>query len=123
MNRQLLRIFTFGILGMSMHSMSALGQEGEEVLLPVPRHENTVIQDSIIPVDFHSEAKRDIPRGTSEATILGSDLNSVNLEKPSERKDNQPKVTTKEENQSALSFNFLYYIFYKFKPSDVFEKK
>ncbi|WP_339607479.1 hypothetical protein [uncultured Roseivirga sp.] len=123
MNRQLLRIFTFGILGMSMHSMSALGQEGEEVLLPVPRHENTAIQDSLIPVDLHSEGKRETPRGNGESVILNSELNTVSLEKPSERKDNQPKVANKEDNQSALSFNFLYYIFYKFKPSEVFEKK
>ena len=121
MNRQLLRIFTFGILGMSMHSMSALGQEGEEVLLPIPRQENVATQDSILPVDFHTEGKRDLPRSTSESTILGTELNS--LEKSTEKKNNQPKVANKEDSQSALSFNFLYYIFYKFKPSEVFEKK
>tara|TARA_A100000171_G_scaffold34071_1_gene32454 strand:+ start:1425 stop:1796 length:372 start_codon:yes stop_codon:yes gene_type:complete len=123
MNRQLLRIFTFGILGMSMHSMSALGQEGEEVLLPIPRQENVATQDSILPVDFHTEGKRDLPRSTSESTILGTELNSISLEKSTEKKNNQPKVANKEDGQSALSFNFLYYIFYKFKPSEVFEKK
>lgn len=123
MNRQLLRIFTFGILGMSMHSMNALGQEGEEVLLPIPRQENTAIQDSLIPVDIHSDAKREMPNRTTESVILNTDLNSVSLEKTTIKKDNHPKVVSKEESQSALSFNFLYYIFYKFKPSDVFEKK
>ncbi|MGW8121716.1 hypothetical protein ACV07N_03575 [Roseivirga echinicomitans] len=123
MNRQLLRIFTFGILGMSLHSMSALGQEGEEMLLPVPRHENLMNQDSLIPADIISEGKREVTRSTSESLILNRDLNSISLEKISPKKINPPKVVSKDDGQSALSFNFLYYIFYKFKPSEVFEKK
>lgn len=119
MSRQLLRIFTFGILGMSIHSMSALGQEGEEVLLPIPRHENITLQDSIPSADNTLESRKE-----TNTNLFGTtQVNPVPQEKPSEKKDNQPKVIGKDESQSNLSFNFLYYIFYKFKPSEVFEKK
>ena len=119
MSRQLLRIFTFGILGMSIHSMSALGQEGEEVLIPIPRYENITLKDSVPSADFISESKKE-----TRTNLFGNILvNTSSQEKPLEKKDNKQKVIDKDETQSNLSFNFLYYIFYKFKPSEVFEKK
>lgn len=119
MSRQLLRIFTFGILGMSMHSMSALGQEGEEVLLPIPRHENITLKDSVPSGDFALQGEKE----KSTSLFGGNNVTPITQEKSVEKKDNQPKVVGKDESQSNLSFNFLYYIFYKFKPSEVFEKK
>jgi hypothetical protein len=123
MFKKVIRLFTFGILGMTLHSFGTSAQEqGEEVLLPLPKP-ITATQDSLLVNDFGIENKS---LSLIEGNVIinrSQETNAPLQTKPSELKLNQPKNVKKDDNQSSLSFNFLYYIFYKFKPSDVLEKK
>ncbi|MFT7055117.1 MAG: hypothetical protein ACI9Z3_000047 [Roseivirga sp.] len=122
MFKKVLRIFTFGILGMTLHSFGTVAQEqGEEVLLPLPKPIN-ITQDSIVS-DFAQENKSQIPQTGINNKALLQEVGINQTLKVPENKANQSKVVKKDDSQSNLSFNFLYYIFYKFKPSDVLEKK
>lgn len=122
MFKKVLRIFTFGILGMTLHSFGTVAQEqGEEVLLPLPKPLN-ITQDSLIS-DFTQENKSPSLQLNSNLKSLIPEVGVSQTNKLPENKANQSKIAKKDDSQSNLSFNFLYYIFYKFKPSDVLEKK
>uniref|UniRef100_UPI004048876A hypothetical protein n=2 Tax=Roseivirga sp. TaxID=1964215 RepID=UPI004048876A len=122
MFKKVLRIFTFGILGMTLHSFGTVAQEqGEEVLLPLPKPVN-IAQDSLTG-DFSQENKpQSVQLGMNSKSLL-PEVGISQTNKLPENKANQSKIAKKDDSQSNLSFNFLYYIFYKFKPSDVLEKK
>ncbi|MFT6969464.1 MAG: hypothetical protein ACJAXX_000021 [Roseivirga sp.] len=118
MFKRVVRLFMFGILGMIFHSIGIVAQEqGEEVLLPLPKP-MTSSQDSILMNEFTPENKE---LTDSEGAVIRQPRQEAN--KPLKIKLVQPKLIKKDDSQSNLSFNFLYYIFYKFKPSDVLEKK
>lgn len=122
MFKKVLRIFTFAILGMTLHSFGTVAQEqGEEVLLPLPKPIN-IAQDSLTG-DFAQENKpQTIQLGINSKSLL-PEVGISQTNKLPENKASQSKIAKKDDSQSNLSFNFLYYIFYKFKPSDVLEKK
>lgn len=123
MLKKVVRLFTFGILGMTLHSFGVIAQEqGEEVLLPLPKP-MTATQDSLLTNDFVPENKTFVGLEGNVNKSQNQEIAILQLNKGLENKATQPKVVKKDENQSNLSFNFLYYIFYKFKPSDVLEKK
>jgi hypothetical protein len=122
MFKKVIRIFTFGILGMTLHSFGTVAQEqGEEVLLPLPKPVN-IAQDSLIS-DFTPENKPQTSHTNSNLKVVLPEVGVTQTNKLPENKANQSKIAKKDDSQSNLSFNFLYYIFYKFKPSDVLEKK
>jgi hypothetical protein len=122
MFKKVFRIFTFGILGMTLHSFGTVAQEqGEEVLLPLPKPVN-IAQDSLIS-DFALENKSQTSHTNSNLKVVLPEVGVTQTNKLPENKANQSKIAKKDDSQSNLSFNFLYYIFYKFKPSDVLEKK
>lgn len=124
MGKRLLRIIGFGVLGVSLHSVAIMAQEqGEDILIPVIKNESAA-QDSINAADFGPENRHEVQINAAGTTkLLSPDFNKTSPEKSSDKKNDSTKAVKKEESQSNLSFNFLYYIFYKFKPSEVFEKK
>ena len=107
---------------MTLHSFGTVAQEqGEEVLLPLPKPIN-IAQDSLTG-DFAQENKpQTIQLGINSKSLL-PEVGISQTNKLPENKASQSKIAKKDDSQSNLSFNFLYYIFYKFKPSDVLEKK
>lgn len=107
---------------MTLHSFGTVAQEqGEEVLLPLPKPVN-IAQDSLIS-DFTQENRSQQSPSNSNLKSLIPEVGVSQSNKLAENKASQSKIVKKDDTQSNLSFNFLYYIFYKFKPSDVLEKK
>ena len=120
MRRRFLHIFTITLLTTCLVEYSAVAQEGEEI--PEKQETEVLIEkDSVREVNVESELPT---KGDFSAPIVISPKEPRTLLPEGEtlpiRSQNQGKKETanekdKEEGASNLRFNFIYYLFYKFK--------
>lgn len=121
MRRKILHIFTITLLSTLIVETSAFAQEGGDEL---PVKQSTVLEKDTIPIedDVVEEVKGDLlspivitPKEKALLTPEGENT----IQKPVVTK--KPAANTagekakEQENSSNLSFNFVYYLFYKFK--------
>lgn len=120
MRRRFLHIFTFTLLAtVCAQGVSYAQEEGEE--MPIKQQENTVLEKDSIPDDGTNagEIKGDfinqILITPKEKAILTPDIeilpNNSAIKKPA-LEGNKIK---EQETPSNFKFNFIYYLFYKFK--------
>ncbi len=114
-------VLLFALVGLVSPSLSVQAQDkglSPNELLDPNHSELSVSDDKALPVDHESKPKvagRDSSMMNSKLPTL---TNPVSKSKSAEHKT----AASKDEDDDALSFNFLYYIIEKFKISDLIDE-
>ena len=120
MRRKFIHIFTITLLATCFVGQSAFAQEGEE---EPEKQETTVLEKDSIPEGgmVQEEPKGDLSTPIvitpKEPRTLFPEGDMVPVRQQGQQKKQNTTETEKdkEENTSNLRFNFIYYLFYKFK--------
>lgn len=117
MQRKFIHIFTIALLSTFFVDVSLFAQEGED--LPIRPSSANIEKDSVSLEEGNTEELKSdvlpvvtIFPGEQKVPATSGENNPV---KPAAKKPEAVAGEKEQENPSNLSFNFIYYLFYKFK--------